>query len=102
MSGKRVETLTGWMPGPYRYVGKRGTTYFTIQQTKRTNLGRDLAGARRELIEVTSQQPTTDTVAWLLQEQLHELTRKVKAGSRSPSTLVDAENSVRQLTAVFG
>lgn len=104
MTGRRRVTFPGWMPGLYRKVGRRVTTYYTIAAGgKYQGLGNDLAAARAKLIAMEGGvAPGPGTIADLLDAELERRRRRVKQGKLSPQTLVGNEMEAEQLKKALG
>lgn len=102
MAGRR-RTPGPWTPRLYAYEGKRVTTYYTVtRENRRVNLGHDLAGAKRRLLEMEEGRPAAGTIGELIDDALAQLRRQVAAGKRAPRTLTDREAEAINLKAAFG
>lgn len=103
VTGRRRTTFPGWMPGLYRKVGKRVTTYYTIAQGRYVGLGSDLARARGSLVELGGDAAApAGTIAALLDDELERRRDRVKKGKLAPRTLEDNEAEAVNLKARLG
>jgi hypothetical protein len=90
------------MPGLYRKVGKRRTTYYTLAPGY-VGLGNDLSAARVKLIALEGNAPPiAGTIAAMLDDELDVRRRRVKQGKLAASTLLGNEMEAEQLKKPFG
>lgn len=94
------------MPGLYRKVGRRVTTYYTILPgNKYRGLGNDLAKARAALTALTGDEVRAaipGTIAAMLHDELARRRRLLAMKKLSPRTLEDNEEEAEQLKKPFG
>lgn len=91
------------LPGIYIYQGKRTTTYYTIVDNKRINLGHDLRQAKRKLLEMDGEQPGDgETVADLLHDLMIVRKQMVAAGKLAQATYDTNIDEVQHLSKAFG
>jgi integrase len=104
MVGRRKITFPGWMPGLYRKVGAKVTTYYTIDAGgKYRGLGNDLAKARGTLVsDATGTPAAPGTIAELLDDELARRQRLVAAKKLSPLTFASNSLEVAELKKPFG
>lgn len=103
MAGKRHSTFPGWMPGLYRKVGKRITTFYTIAAGRYVGLGNDIAEARRALVALGHDEPSgAGTIAAMLDDEIDRREKRVARGKLAPRTLEDNRAEAVNLKKAFG
>ena len=90
-------------PRLYEYKGVRKTTYYTITAKNiRINLGHDLSGAKRKLMELEEGRSIAGSIGELLDDYLKTVARKVAQGKRTARTYADRETEIENLKKAFG
>lgn len=103
MVGRRKKNLELGMSRLYVYEGKRKNTYYTVdRRNKWVNLGHDLRAAKKRLLELEGEEPTSGSIAEHLDDLLATRRRLMRAGKLASRTLESNEAEVVHLKTAFG